>query len=45
MYLYAEVPSASWAEEEAGGEVRDGRSDRAAPHLYRLVPSALHVAH
>lgn len=38
-----EVSSASGAEEEAGGEVRDGRPHRSAAHLHRLVSPALHV--
>lgn len=45
VYLYSEVPSASWSEEEAGGEVWDGRADRSPVDLYRLVPTSLHVAH
>lgn len=45
LYLYTEIPSASGSEEEAGGEVRDGRSDRSVIDLYRLVSAALHVAH
>lgn len=45
VYLYTEVPSASRSEEEAGGEVWDGRPDCSAAHLYCLVSIALHVAH
>lgn len=45
LYLYSEVPSASRSKEEAGGEVRDGRSDRSPVDLYCLVPASLHVAH
>ncbi len=41
--MFSEVSSASRTEEEEGGEVRDGRDDRDAAHLYRLVSSALHV--
>lgn len=44
MCVDTEVPPASGAEEEAGGEVRDGRSHRSAAHLHRLVSPALHVA-
>lgn len=39
----AEVPTASRPEEEEGGEVRDGRDDRDAADLHRLVPAALYV--
>lgn len=39
----AEVSTTTGTEEEEGGEVRDGRDDRGAAHLYRLVPAALHV--
>ncbi len=42
--MFSEVSSASRTEEEEGGEVRDGRDDRDAAHLYRLVSSALHVS-
>lgn len=45
VLLSSEVPSASWPEEEAGGEVRDGWPDRSAADLYRLVSASLHVAH
>ncbi len=45
VYLYTEVPSASRSEEEAGGEVRDGWSDRSVADMYRLVSTALHVTH
>lgn len=42
--LWAEVPAASRPEEEESGEVRDGRHDRGAAHLHRVVPAALHVS-
>lgn len=42
-HLSAEVSPTPRPEEEEGGEVRDGRDDRGAAHLYRLVPAALHV--
>lgn len=40
----AEVPAAPGAEEEEGGQVRDGGDDHRPAHLYCLVPSALHVS-
>lgn len=43
MCVSAEVPTTSRPEEEEGGEVRDGRDDRDAADLHRLVPAALHV--
>lgn len=40
----AALPSAARAEEEEGCEVWNGRHDRDAPDLHRLVPAALHVS-
>lgn len=43
MCCLPEVPPASRAEEEEGGEVWNGRFDRHASYLHCLVPAAFHV--
>lgn len=43
MFDLLEVSSATWAEEEKGGEVRDGWNDCHVTHLHSLVSTALHV--
>lgn len=39
-----EIPPHSRAEEEEGGEIRDGRIHHLRSHQHHLVPASLHVA-
>lgn len=42
--MLPEIPPPSRAEEEEGGEIRDGRVHHLRSDQHHLVPSSLHVA-